>query len=153
MIRLIYFSQTWAQMREHSTTIFRRFWRLVEVLLFFVVSVVGFALIGKTSSLASKAKERSRTHTAAPPQTSWENTVAFFLSGNTTVLQLITGTKSHRADNTQSATHRAPHFPQTVLSLPQYMNEAYATAFRTLLSHNATLQPRSLFQQSPVLLI
>jgi len=31
------------------------------------------------------------------------------------------------------------------------MNEAYATAFRTLLSHNATLQPRSLFQQSPVL--
>ncbi|MDT9545899.1 MAG: hypothetical protein RI826_00935 [Chlorobium phaeovibrioides] len=137
-------------MMEHSTAIFRRFWRFVEILIFFAISVCGFALIGKTSSLCSKTKEKSRTHAAALSQSSVESTAALYIKSNTTFLQRIASRESLHAT---ADTRTALHCLQSLHLLPQSTKEAYAAELKTQLSHGAILRPRSLFQQSPVLLI
>jgi len=142
-------------MMEHSTTIFRRFWRLVEILLFFAISVGGFALIGKTSSLGSKAKEKSRTYAAVLSRSSLETVAALYLKSDERQLQqqIPRTVRSGPAHASPDAPSSRPQYLQPCRLLNPVMDEAYAAELKTQLSHGAILRPRSLFQQSPVLLI
>jgi len=123
---------------EHSTTIFRRFWRLVEILLFFAISVGGFALIGKTSSLGSKAKEKSRTYAAALSHSSLETVAALYLKSDERQLQqqIPRTVRSGPAHASPDAPSSRPQYLQPCRLLNPVMDEAYAAelkhSFRTV---------------------
>ncbi|MEI7788247.1 MAG: hypothetical protein WCI23_06320 [Chlorobiaceae bacterium] len=126
--------------------------RSLEVLLFFVVSVVGFSVLGKTTSLNTKSKTKSRGTVATRELLLHENSP----------------TQHHDIENTDSCFSSQVHQASPSFSIhpgiPPFPNILHHLQFS--LTHSALdknnndffiasslLKPGNLFQQNPVLLI
>jgi len=126
-------------MQAGKCNISRSVWRFFEILLFFVISVVGFNFCAKTTNLNAKLKSRSllqgtgngsvwvpASHTLfqAPPQIAAPDTHEKFRNGNDHILSLY-------------IRHHGLSFLNIVYPLPSIF----------------TALPRNLFQQNAILLI
>jgi hypothetical protein len=116
-------------------------WRSFEILLFFVISVVGFNVLLKTTSQNSRSKEKSLTEkTAAHCELSGQE---LMFNGSLVCLQGYLARQ-----HTEAPAHHAVHHQQLTVS-------RYDTSFdkARIYSYLPALQPANLLQQNPILLI
>ncbi|TCD47833.1 hypothetical protein [Chlorobium sp. N1] len=137
-------------MPNRNPNIFRSAWRLFEVLLFFIVSVLGFGLLFKTSGFGSRSKEKLRQqHTAAAAVhesrlTALAAAFAPFERGRTLLPEVRAG-----QDETAPAALSATAFDRpAILAPPAPAPLASAPPYSALLA-----LPANLLQENPVLLI
>ena len=122
--------------------------RSLEILLFFVISVVGFSLFAKTTSFNSKAKVKS-------------------LSGGHVAPRELSVPDMHRDFNRLYSFFHSPHQERTSLSSDHCVDHvfigtpilhplslpSYSSSKNDRPIFSPLYQPGNLFQQNPVLLI
>jgi hypothetical protein len=135
-------------MASGRKNISRSFLRVFEILLFFVISVVGFNVLAKTTSQNGKSKTRSSSQytllmarLASPELQYPPRSDNFFISGHTTLIQKSSPLSFH-------APVAIAHYAYSALpSDPVFTPEK--TPYPVLFLQ----KPANLLQQNPVLLI
>ncbi|NTW56439.1 MAG: hypothetical protein HGB20_05280 [Chlorobiaceae bacterium] len=129
-----------------------RIWRSFEILLFFVISVVGVNVFFKTSSQNSRSKEKSQSgNVVARCEQSGPE-----LTFNGTLVRLRSYLSLQHRDNSAHRLSQAiPAFPVAIHqyhpTVPRYSPISGKTCIYPY--SPAPFQPANLLQQNPVLLI
>lgn len=148
LIRLVYFKKIY--MRRAKYHMMRSVCRSLEILLFFVISVVGFSLFAKTTSFNSKAKVKSLSGSPVAPRElsvpdislhcDLNHLYSFFISPHQERTSSLSDDSGDHAFIGMPMLHR--------LSLPYCSSKQKNHPILSPL-----YKPGNLFQQNPVLLI
>jgi len=144
---LVYFGKT-IQMNQRKCNLIRCACRSLEVLLFFVISVVGFNLFAKTTSFNTKTKARSLSGSPVAPRELSLSGIA--PHGNLNRLYSLfpsPGQQQSAASTLSVATHATilHHQPLPLSCCNREQNHQPITS--------PLSTPGNLFQQNPILLI
>ena len=137
-----------------NRNIIRSICRSLEVLLFFVISVVGFSVLVKTTSLSSKSKTKSQYGCRLAPRELCISESALPLHY---ALEGIHGffTSQHKTGSSSFTIHSGtPPFPDILHHLQfSLTHSALDKNSNDFFIASSLLKPGNLFQQNPVLLI
>ncbi|MBN1279975.1 MAG: hypothetical protein K9I59_08180 [Chlorobium sp.] len=133
-------------MASGRSNISRSVWRFFEILLFFVISVVGFNVYAKTSTLNSKLK--SRTLQENPDNRHAGLLLESSTLFNCSLLHLFPDTHKKRHDCLSGH-----HIQQTCCNVTNRQAEALLFRSDYPITPVFTAVPRNLLQQNPILLI
>lgn len=138
-------------MKTRRKSIVRNLLRVVEIALFFAISVLGYGLLAKTSSGSSKTRSRNL------PSGIEKNMI---LGGLQRELPELSATAGHGKDSHPAfeapGVFRFVSPPMTMLNHPLELLSGYAspdTQHRFATITRPTILPSNLFQQNPVLLM
>jgi hypothetical protein len=137
-------------MYHRKFNIIRSICRSLEILLFFVISIVGFSLFAKTTSLNSKTKVKSLSGSPSAPRE-----LSLPVSKLYNHLYYFSFSPKHNERESSISEHSRNH------TFTNYLHEGHLThshdhfgqitTYHTL--HFTLPQPHNLFQQNQVLLI
>ncbi len=152
-MRLVYYMK-YVLMDIGNRNIIRSICRSLEVLLFFVISVVGFSVLVKTTSLSSKSKTKSQYGCRLAPRELCISESALPLHY---ALEGIHGffTSQHKTGSSSFTIHSGtPPFPDILHRQHLPIEQRGSEVHNNGLSISSPLhKPDNLFQQNPVLLI
>lgn len=136
-------------MATGKCNIARSIWRSLEILLFFVISVVGFNVFFKATSLNSKSKVKSLSREIVAPRELSVPEIS--LAGHYGLYRMGSFFSAPHRETSSSASTNSTDLPWHQLERQHHAITNHKRTEPSTLS--PLIQPENLLQQNPVLLI